>query len=117
VDGPGMVRAGWPESNGSVMGTSAAALDGAVMVTVAEAAGAVALLLLAALAVAVVPGVALLPVDELEPLQPASTPIPMADTAAMASLSPAPPRLPLPIGRPRPDCPMSLPLAPGHRRP
>jgi hypothetical protein len=91
------MRAEWPGSNGSVMGTNAIVLGGAVTVTAAE--GAVALLPLAA---AVVPGVALFPADEFEPLQPASTPMPMADTAAMASLPPF-------TGRRRRDSPMSLP--------
>jgi hypothetical protein len=73
--------------------------DGAVPVTVA--AGAVALLLLV-VAVAVVPGVALLPVDELELVQPASATTPMADTAATASLLPF-------LGRPDRDSPCRYP--------
>src|SRR5690348_4231847 len=109
--GPDVARAAWPGSNGSVIGTYAVELEGAVRVTVAEADAAVALLLLAALAV--VPGVAGLAVDELAEVQPPSTPIPMADTAAMASLPPAVPRLPLLTGCPHRDSPMSLPLAPG----
>src|ERR1700728_3614421 len=91
-----VVRAGWPGSNGSVIGTNAAALDGAAVDAAALDGAAGGGALPAALAVVVVPDVAPPAVDELEPPQPASMAVPMARMATMASLPPVVPRaLPL----------------------
>jgi hypothetical protein len=101
--GPGVVLAAWPGSNGSVIGTNALEVLGDGPDGAAVAVPVPALALPAALAVAVVPCVAGLPVDELAALQPASTPMPMAATAAMATLRPVVPQLPLLIGCPHRD--------------
>jgi hypothetical protein len=98
------------------MGTNAAAVLADTLAGAEVDDPADALALLAALAV--VPCVVLVPADELEPLQPASTPIPRADAAVSASFAPVIPRLPPRTGRPRRDRPISSsPLAPGQNVP
>jgi hypothetical protein len=92
-----------------VIGTNAVAVLGdALALAAAVDEPAAALVPTVVLAVAVVPWVALVPVDELPVLQPASRPIPIADAAVSASFAPVVACLPLFIGHPR--CPMSLPL-------
>src|SRR5579863_953732 len=113
--GPGVVRAGWPGSNGSVIGTNALEVLGDAPAGAVVAGPAAALVLPAAPDVTVVPGAVLAPVDELPVLQPASTPMPAADTTASATFTPVLACPPPFTGRPHPDCPMPIPLAPGHR--
>jgi hypothetical protein len=93
-----------------VIGTNAVAVPGdALALAAAVDEPAAALGPTVVLAVAVAPGVALVPVDELPVLQPASRPIPIAVAAVSASLAPVAAFLPPFTGHPQ--CPMSLPLA------
>src|SRR5579872_244420 len=88
--GPDVVRAGWPGSNGSVIGTNALEVlgDGPAGAALDDPAAALALPP-AALVADVVACAAPASAGELAVLQPASRPIPTAAAAVSTSFTPA----------------------------
>jgi hypothetical protein len=78
----GLTRAGWPGSNGSVTGTNATAADDPPVAAALVARLAVSSTLAVALVLAAAPVLD----DALEPLQPATRPIAVAQPAASVSV-------------------------------